>query len=211
MDIGGNIGTTSIYCKLKLKPGFRFIGFEPVRDNAALFKINTVINGIDHDFRVEKIALSNETAHHRVLAVLPENSGGSFLTDQGLVEELEKTGRRFESVEETTLDQYLSANQISGDQIKYIWIDVEGHETDVLEGAAGLLKKYRIPTCIEFNQHHYKGAHCYEKMLNMLESYFGSFVVCQQAANGEAIPRPISELGKLWEEYHHESCDLILF
>lgn len=61
LDVGGNIGITSIYCKLKLKPELHFIAFEPVQENATLFMINNVINGIERDIKVEKIALSNET------------------------------------------------------------------------------------------------------------------------------------------------------
>ena len=181
LDIGGNIGTTSIYCKLKLKPKMRFIGFEPVQDNAVLFTINNIINGVGDDIKVERMALSNETTNHRVIAALPENMGGSFVTEPERAETLKQEGRVIESICETTLDAYLSDNQISGDQIKYIWIDVEGHEPEVLEGAAGLLKNHRIPCCIEFNQQHYKVFRCYEKMLKMLEDYFDYFVTCQQA------------------------------
>ena len=212
LDIGGNIGTTSIYCKLKLKPQMRFIAFEPVHDNATLFTINSIINGINNDITVERIALSNETTNHRVVAALPENMGGSFLAEPEAAEMLMQQGRIIESVCETTLDAYLSANQISGDRIKYIWIDVEGHETDVLEGAAGLLKNYRIPCCMEFNQKHYKDGWCYEKMIKMLEVYFDYFVPCQQwSPERQSFVRPISELDKLWEEFDHRSCDLILF
>lgn len=113
LDIGGNIGTTSIYCKLKLKPRFRFIGFEPFSDNAMVFKLNTVVNGIEHDVKVEKMALTNEKSDHRIIAVLPENMGGSFVADPESAEELKQTGRIVEGISETTLDEYLSANQIS--------------------------------------------------------------------------------------------------
>lgn len=212
LDIGGNIGTTSIYCKLKLKPEMHFIGFEPVKDNATVFKINTIINGIDRDVTVEEIALSNENTGNRVIAILPENMGGSGIVKQeSLMTVYEQEGRTFESIHETTLDDYLSVNQISGDQIKYIWIDVEGYEPHVLEGAANLFKNYRIPTCIEFNWEHYKSVQSYEKMIKLLEQYFDYFIVCQQVSSGEPIPRQISEIGKLCEELNRGTCDLILF
>ena len=59
LDIGGNIGTTSIYCKLKLKPSFRFIAFEPVSETAKLLSANIAVNGAYPDIIVERVALSN--------------------------------------------------------------------------------------------------------------------------------------------------------
>lgn len=146
-----------------------------------------------------------------MLAVPIHNMGGSFVTEPKNATSLENDGRKIENVSEITLDKYLSKEHISGDQIKYIWIDVEGYEPEVLEGAAELLKRHTIPTCIEFNQGHYNTCHKYEKMLKMLEDYFNYFVICRDAANGKVLPRPVSEIAELWEEFNHESCDLILF
>lgn len=210
LDIGGNIGTTSIYCKLKLKPELRFIAFEPVKENAALLKINSIINGVENDVKVETVALSNDVANHRMIATEPENMGGGFLIDKKDVARLEAEGRKTEPIFETTLDNYLYENNIVGEQIKYIWLDVEGYEPDVLEGAAKLFEKHRIPCCIEFNQRTYRARGCYEKTIKMLQDYFEFFVTCKDAANGETALKPISEIAWLWEKFNHESCDLIL-
>ena len=210
LDIGGNSGTTSIYCKLKLKPELRFIAFEPVKENAALLKINSIINGIENDIKVETVALSNEVANRRMIATEPENMGGGFVIDKKDVARLETEGRKTEPVFETTLDNYLYENNIVGEQIKYIWLDTEGYEPDVLEGAAKLFEKHRIPCCIEFNQGTYRARGCYEETIKMLQDYFEFFVTCKDAANGETTLKPISEITELWEKFNHESCDLIL-
>ena len=131
-----------------------------------------------------------------------ENWGNCSLTTDGSSGE--------EQVTVTTLDSYLAEHQIGYSEIKYIWIDVEGHEPEALEGAASLYRKSKIPTCLEFNQRVYMERQKYEKMLVLLERYFDSFMVCEQITGENDRLRPISELRMLWEECEHRSCDLIL-
>ncbi len=202
LDIGGNIGTTSIYCKLKLKPSFRFIAFEPVSETAKLLSANIAVNGAYPDIIVERVALSNQKQEQAGMRINHENWGNCSLTADGSSGE--------EQVIVTTLDSYLEEHQIGYSEIKYIWIDVEGHEPEVLEGAASLYRKSKIPTCLEFNQRVYMERQKYEKMLVLLERYFDSFMVCEQITGENDRLRPISELRMLWEECEHRSCDLIL-
>lgn len=202
LDIGGNIGTTSIYCKLKLKPSFRFIAFEPVSETAKLLSANIAVNGAYPDIIVERVALSNQKQERAGMQINHENWGNCSLTTDGSSGE--------EQVIVTTLDSYLEEHQIGYSEIKYIWIDVEGHEPEVLEGAASLYRKSKIPTCLEFNQRVYMERQKYEKMLVLLERYFDSFMVCEQITGENDRLRPISELRMLWEECEHRSCDLIL-
>ena len=119
LDIGGNIGTTSIYCKKKLKSDLKYIAF----------------------------------AH--------DNWGGSGMV-VGAGNQISESGGD-EIVATITLDSYLSEHHISAKDIKYIWIDVKGHEPEVLEGAAQLYNGLAIPTCLEFNQNHYMAVGSYEK------------------------------------------------
>ncbi len=202
LDIGGNIGTTSIYCKLKLKPSFRFIAFEPVSETAKLLSANIAVNGAYPDIIVERVALSNQKQERAGMQINHENWGNCSLTADGSSGE--------EQVIVTTLDSYLEEHQIGYSEIKYSWIDVEGHEPEVLEGAASLYRKSKIPTCLEFNQRVYMERQKYEKMLVLLERYFDSFMVCEQITGENDRLRPISELRMLWEECEHRSCDLIL-
>lgn len=44
MDIGANIGTTSIYFRKKLAANLTYIAFEPVKENYKLLKINCILN-----------------------------------------------------------------------------------------------------------------------------------------------------------------------
>lgn len=205
LDIGGNIGTTTIYCKLKSKPAYRYIAFEPVSENAALFHINCVINHATEDVVLEKVALSNKKISNAIMKIVPENMGHSMLADLN-----DPDGDNIDYVETTTLDIYISENHISKEDIKYIWIDVEGHELEVLEGASELYTKNKIPTCLEFNQDIYKEKGTYERINEILAKYFHQFMVCSQIAGGNYKMRPVEELWLLWEELQHKACDLVL-
>lgn len=200
LDIGGNIGTTSIYCKVKVKPQFGFLAFEPVAMNVKLFAANVAFNEIP-DIQIEHLALSNQVQERAEIKINQANWGNNRLVSNG---------RGDEQVAVTTLDTYLAEHQIVQGDIKYIWIDVEGHEPEVLEGAALLYQRYRIPTCLEFNQKRYKDEQKYEKMLSLLETYFTSFVICSKITKDEVPLRPIREAKLLWEELNQDTCDLIL-
>lgn len=203
LEIGANIGTTTVYMKKKCKPELKFLTFEPVEDNARLLLANCAINGILPDVTVVHAALSDENRSQATIYVNAENRGGS-----GLVEVWEGDG----PLEETctlTLDSYLR-RQPAG-PIRYAWIDTEGHEYRVLRGARETFLQRRIPTVLEYNQGVYRDTGVYEDMLALLGELFSSFLVCSDVAAGRDAPRPISELPLVWEEQQHLSCDLILF
>lgn len=201
LDIGGNIGTTSIYCKLKLKPDFRFIAFEPLTELVKLFAANSAFNGAK-DIMIEKTALSDRLRTNAKMVINQQNWGNCRLTEG-------EDGD--ETVETTTLDRYLEEHNIDASEIKYIWLDVEGHEPEVLTGAAKLYQEHRIPLCLEFNQDIYMDQQKYETMIGILEQYFEQFIVCQKVASDGDVLRPVGELRAVWDEFEGKTCDLILF
>lgn len=203
LDIGGNIGTTSIYCKAKLKINFNYIAFEPIAELVKLFKLNIVCNDLS-DIIVEHLALSNQPDAKLSMKINYQNWGNSQVLQNNQKEE-------DEVVPSTTLDDYLCKHNIDCNNIKYVWLDVEGFEPEVLEGAAKFFDEYKVPLCLEFNQDAYKDHDNYEKMLLMLIRYFNHFVVCQHIANNGDVVRSVDDLELLWEEFEHKPCDLILF
>lgn len=202
LDIGGNVGTTSIYCKLKIKKQLKYIAFEPISILAKLFKTNVGFNDAS-DIFIENIGLSDQTKMNVPMVINHENWGNNQIDF-----DRQKDADEFISI--TTLDSYIAEHDINAGDIKYIWLDVEGHETEVLEGAANLYKTKRIPTCIEFNQGIYAEQQKYEKMLVLLKKYFKQFVVCSAVGTDRDGLRPINELDLLWDEFDQKSCDLIL-
>ncbi len=194
---------------MKLKKEFKYIAFEPLTVSANLFAANAAINGVSSDISIQQVALSDQKRENVSMVINYQNWGGSGLAINDGGSDLVNEGD--ETVETTTLDCFLEENHIDQSSIKYIWIDVEGHEPQVLQGAALLYKRYEIPTCLEFNLNFYIANHTYEKMVRMLEEYFDRFVVYQQIADGKGFLRPINEIQLLWDELDHKcSYDLIL-
>lgn len=210
LDIGGNIGTTSIYCKLKLKRAFRFIAFEPLEECARLFEANCAINGVSSDISLVRFGLSNQERKNAMMSVVASNLGGSGIRDEEEIQAAQTLGTPLVSIATTTLDCFLEEQKICADDIKYVWLDVEGHEVEAMEGARRLYKTHKIPTCVEFNQGHYKVHNTYDRMIKLLEEYFDFFLTCEQLAQGNYQLRPINGLTDLWEEFEHRSCDLVL-
>ena len=206
LDIGGNIGTTSIYCKVKLKQQFKFIAFEPISLCAKLLAANAAFNGVGSDIWVEQVALSDQEREHATMKINRDNWGNCTLVDDVIDSSLEDA----ESVLTTTLDKYIAENDVKADNIKYIWLDVEGHEYEVLKGALEFFSVYRVPMCMEFNQNIYKEHGHYESTLELLKKNYKSFMVASQIKTGNEAPRSINELSLLWEEEKQKACDLIL-
>ena len=133
-----------------------------------------------------------------------ENLGGS-----GLVAAENAQTIPTEKVSVTALDSYLDEKGIQVSEIKYAWIDVEGHEVEVLEGASQFYKKHKVPTFVEFNQHGYKMWNTYDKMVSLVTEYFDYFITSGQLVKQDFTLRPIEEISMLWEELEHKPCDVM--
>ena len=61
LDIGANIGTTSVYVEKRISQSLKIIGFEPGQSNYDLFRANCLLNHTKH-IRVEHFGLSDRDA-----------------------------------------------------------------------------------------------------------------------------------------------------
>lgn len=143
LDIGANIGTTSIYVKKKINSSLQVIGFEPCKSNFDLFRVNCILNQAE-DIRAEWIGLSNENIRKKYKYNI-HNSGSSRIVED------DAEGEFVSTVQVEKLDDYLKENDILPEDIGYIWMDTEGHESEILEGAAETLNARKIPLLQEFN------------------------------------------------------------
>ena len=171
LDIGGNIGTTSIYVHKVKAPELKIIAFEPVKDNARIFKANCVLNDIDKEqvTLVEK-ALSNECSCKMVEKDI-FNPGMSHIAEVG-----KESGANTETVESIALDDYLRLSGIEHKDIKYIWMDVEGFEGFVIDGARNLLADSSIPVCMEFVPKYLKRQESYDLLLQNLKAFYTHYI-----------------------------------
>jgi hypothetical protein len=67
----------------------------------------------------------------------------------------------------TTLDQAVADSELDPGRVGLLWIDVEGHETEVLEGASAILGR-SVPVVVEFSAHRFR-------QLGGLDAFVGAF------------------------------------
>jgi FkbM family methyltransferase len=136
-DIGANRGQflTSVFANIPSR--LEMHCFEP--SSAAFRELAIIAAGKAH-ITLNRTALGKETGNVTLYFDV-EGSGLASLTKRRL-DHLGISFERHERVTVSTVDRYCRERQI--DAIDLLKIDVEGHELDVLEGAADMLEQGRI-------------------------------------------------------------------
>lgn len=134
LDVGANIGYTSLLMAKLAGDGGKIIAFEPLPENYNVLKKNVALNTYQNII-CENLALSNNISTEKFI-YRSENltAGGSIVSEKpiGLANTYQEI-----SVQTITLDRYVEKNNI--DRIDFIKIDVEGAEGLVIEGMKKLL------------------------------------------------------------------------
>jgi FkbM family methyltransferase len=145
VDVGANIGISTLDALLHF--GFeRAVCFEPDSWNFRILKMNLVLNDLTEKVNAHRMALSNSEGE-RLLQRTEGNSG-----DSQLVAPTEPAGPgegNREVCEITRLDTYLDAHPGLLEEIGLLWIDAQGHDPLVLQGAESLMKR-GTPVVIEY-------------------------------------------------------------
>lgn len=169
LDIGANIGTTSIYVKKVINRNLRVIGFEPGERNYKLFRTNCILNDVE-DIITVNVALGDCNSVKKYY-YYPESPGSSSLDAHTVWQTYT------EDVKMITLDDYLTSNKVCIEDIDYIWIDAEGYESNIIKGAMKTLAQKRIPLMQEFNPSLYEDWDEYEKNIR---SFYDNFIVVHE-------------------------------
>lgn len=185
IDCGANIGTTCIYFKKELDDKIKILAFEPLKENYDFFRINSILNGIEKDIIIEKLALSNESCKMNIHKNEINPGGTGFFDDKGQGDEI---------VDLVSLDDYFVQHNLEADDLKYMWIDTEGFEPQVLEGARSLLTSGNIPLYMEFNPYKYKINKTYENFVNLIETIYKKVIFIPEIIKGNEILHSVSEL-----------------
>jgi FkbM family methyltransferase len=167
IDVGANIGTTSIAAVRQ--HGFaRSVAFEPDPECARLLRVNAELNGISG--QVEVIAAAVSADARSSLFVRGDRNGafddgGGSLWDRGpLLEEAI-------AVPTTTLSEEMRRLRIEPGDVGLLWVDVQGHESQVL-AAGGALVKYGVPIVAAVRA----GKADHLALIATLSNSYGSFV-----------------------------------
>ena len=206
LDIGANVGTTSIYMQKRLNNN-QIYAFEPVRENYNLLKANCFLNNSD-SIIAENIGIS-DSEFTAVMKTDPNNMASSRL-EKNVLSEYASYYSGNEKARFTTLDIYAKDNGIKIENVKGVWIDVEGSEPSVFLGSKDFFRKCNAPVYVEYNPKIYERNGEYDLFLELLMDIYTSFICWEDYQNGSKARRDIKELKFVKDEMKNVFCNLLL-
>ncbi len=136
IDIGANIGVTSVAIAKRIGRGGKLYSFEPVPEYFDILKENLSSNGLEN-VKAYELAVIDKVGR----AYVYQNGVSSGVVFQ-------KGARRF-NVSTTTIDRFLNEEKI--ERIDLINMDCEGSELLALNGAKDTLCKNRVKILCEIH------------------------------------------------------------
>ena len=134
VDIGANIGRYTIIGSKRVGTQGKVVAIEAHPGNFEMLNRNIKLNQLTNVIPLNYAAYSKET---KIRLYVPDEESGYTIYHTLM----ERTGKKFVEVNANTLDYLLQLNQIKQEQVKWIKIDVEGAELDVLKGSTNVLSK----------------------------------------------------------------------
>lgn len=139
IDIGANVGGFAIKV-LANTTSTEIYAFEPNLRITKILEQNYLLNPqIKNRLNIQTYALSNSDGVSN-LVINSLNSGASVLSNSAESKEVMQ-------VKTITLDNFIKRNKIN--DIKFVKIDVEGFEPQVIEGAVNIIKQFKPDFYIE--------------------------------------------------------------
>lgn len=182
-DVGANIGPISLALS-KICSSGRVYSFEPGDKLFDYLTHNTKSNQISN---IEPVQLALTNYEGEISFSYTEKFGGGSFTSNQVRE------GSVETVECSTLDYFLSANQI--ERLDLIKIDVEGSELRVLEGSKETIRSLKPDLIVECNFHTLKriGHATPDDLLEMLKGLYPYVYALLD------VPVPIESINDLWK------------
>lgn len=152
LDVGGFLGMSSISF-LHEKIFSNAISFEPNPASFELLKRNVKDNFLDDKITYYNAALSDKSGTLD-FELSNKNYGDHRVRDKNNVQEelMGETERNVIAIQSLTFDDFVAKEpQVNTQDIKLIWMDVQGHEGCFLKGARNyILSNPHVPTIMEF-------------------------------------------------------------
>ncbi len=196
LEIGANIGTATVVALRN--GGFeRAECFEPMPDNAALFRENLELNGLDGRARIHQVALSDSEGVVD-FEISPANSGDGRVRHKSEPGTLGEQDREVVQVPASRLDTFLTDGTIDLDRIGLAWIDAQGSEGGVLAGGRRLLES-DVPVIVEFWPYGLDRAGGSRLFTEAVQANYPTVIDVADPANPETYDS--SEMDSLFEKY----------
>jgi FkbM family methyltransferase len=141
VDVGANIGTTVVPA-LVLHGFERGVAIEPDPENRKVLRASLALSGVDD--RVEVVAAAASSGPGEATFTRQRWGGGKHRIGSGRLRDDPAQASDLISVETVSLDDLAAQAVIDAESVSLLWLDVQGHEGEVLEGASSLLRR-RVP------------------------------------------------------------------
>jgi len=212
VDVGANIGTATLVA-LKRFGATRALALEPHPANLRLLRMNLIANELEERATVMGVAASDGPGELE-LEMATHNIGDHRIrtgaeSGRGAVEEGSRAVIRVPAVR---LDEAVAEAGIGLDEIGLVWIDVQGHEPQVLKGADSLVDA-AVPMLIEYWPYGLARAGGLDALHRIISERFSEVWNLGEEAGAEAVaPIDPSDVALLASRYpsENDSTNLLL-
>jgi len=201
VDVGANIGTTTVHA-LRRFPFTAAYAFEPEPENFRLLRANLAANGLDDVVQSFNTAVSDRSGTG-TLSLRSEIGSKHRLVGDGRPE---AAGL---AVPLVTLDQLVADGRLDAEVVGMFWLDVEGHELEVLQGSQTLLVR-STPIVMEFDPRVLDGAR-FQAFRDLLAAHYTGVVDLRAERPEEPEVLPFSALEQIARRYSRIYTDLLVF
>jgi FkbM family methyltransferase len=182
VDVGGNIGTTTV--SLLLNHGAsRVVSLEAEQTNYRLLRCNLLLNGIEDKAVVRQLAVTDRDGQV-TLEMAAANFGDHRIRVGGPDGALDEMTRQTVSVPARRLDAVLE--DVGVDDVSLVWVDTQGHEGQVLSGARAQLGR-GVPWVIEYWPYALKRENGFDTLHTIIAESFSMVVDVRRSIHTGAV------------------------
>lgn len=203
VDVGANIGTSTIPA-LKTLGARHAIAIEPAEGNCRLLRANVAANNLEERVTVLQVALSEQAGEHQ-LEIGPKNSGDCRIRLTSEPGSIGESNWTTETVSTATFDDVCGERAVRMDDVGLVWMDTQGHEAHVLEGATSLLNS-SVPVVAEYWPYGLRRAGALERMHAIVAANYRVVIDVRASMESKRLEElPASSVGALAERYNSEN------
>lgn len=211
LDIGANLGSATVEAHVNFGAGGG-VAFEPDPVNFSFLQRNLAANGLLDRVDAHRLALSDRSGTV-AFELSPFNAGDHRVRlDAPRATDLGEDAREVVEVEAKTLDSLCESGAVDLDRVAVAWIDVQGHEPNMLAGAERLTAS-GVPVVVEYWPYGLRAAGALDRLEAIVTGHYSHVIDTDRAEEGLAGALiPVDRLGEIRDRLGgpSEHTDLIL-